>query len=116
MIGIKKRTKTYAAFILRLFAGGCPSLLTKRICLGAGRAGDAPLAELMPTAAAHERALRASAPCWLWVAKAMPAFTWDAQEEMRMRAAAAGTWWMWDVVVALRETGQSGERLKLLGG
>jgi hypothetical protein len=29
-------------------------LLTKRICLGAGRAGDAPLVELMPSAAAQE--------------------------------------------------------------
>jgi hypothetical protein len=45
---------TYAAFILLLFAGGWPSLLTKRICLGAGRAGDAPLVELMPSAAAQE--------------------------------------------------------------
>jgi hypothetical protein len=45
---------TYAAFILLLFAGGWPSLLTKRICLGAGRAGDAPLVELMPSATAQE--------------------------------------------------------------
>ena len=30
--------KTHAALILRLLDGGCPWLLTKRICLGGGRA------------------------------------------------------------------------------
>lgn len=34
---------THAAFILLLFAGGWPSLLTNRNCFGGGRVGDAPL-------------------------------------------------------------------------
>ena len=34
---------THAAFILLLFVGGWPSLLTNRNCFGGGRVGDAPL-------------------------------------------------------------------------
>lgn len=41
-----------------LFAGGCPSLLTNRICLGAGSAGDGAVSvELMPLTAPSSRAL-----------------------------------------------------------
>lgn len=44
--------QAYAAFMRLLFAGGCPSLFTNRICLGGGGAGESAVSvELMPLTA-----------------------------------------------------------------
>jgi hypothetical protein len=48
---------TYAALILRLLDGGWPWLLTKRICLGGGGGGRAPLIGLVMSGAPHSKTM-----------------------------------------------------------